>query len=146
MSPTKTKTKKGFINYVFFRNLAVRNPAGTRLDSSSPELQKVRNLGTRFLTPPPPLHVPCPHPPPPRLFFTIVVNITCYVMVSGKLMSLVKTTITLKSKTWAKHTHEKQIHSLACVNTKHRSQNTLFILCWQNNNNETSNACLNIAT
>ena len=27
--------KKGFINYVFCRNWAVRNPAGTRLDSSS---------------------------------------------------------------------------------------------------------------
>ena len=26
---------KGFINYVFCRNWAVRNPAGTRLDSSS---------------------------------------------------------------------------------------------------------------
>ena len=26
--------KKGFINYVFCRNWAVRNPAGTRLDSS----------------------------------------------------------------------------------------------------------------
>ena len=26
-------TTKGFINYVFFRNRAVRNPAGTRLDS-----------------------------------------------------------------------------------------------------------------
>ena len=26
---------KGFINYVFCRNLAVRNPAGTRLDFSS---------------------------------------------------------------------------------------------------------------
>ena len=30
--PPKTK---GFINYVFCRNWAVRNPAGTRLDSSS---------------------------------------------------------------------------------------------------------------
>ena len=30
-SPTKTK---GFINYVFCRNWAVRNPAGTRLDHS----------------------------------------------------------------------------------------------------------------
>ena len=27
--------KRGFINYVFRRNWAVRNPAGTRLDSSS---------------------------------------------------------------------------------------------------------------
>ena len=30
-----TKKNKGFINYVFFRNWAVRNPAGTKLDSSS---------------------------------------------------------------------------------------------------------------
>ena len=33
--PNFPKKNKGFINYVFCRNWAVRNPAGTRLDSSS---------------------------------------------------------------------------------------------------------------
>ena len=32
--PQFSHHKKGFINYVFCRNWAVRNPAGTRLDSS----------------------------------------------------------------------------------------------------------------
>ena len=31
---SQKQKKKGFINYVFCRNWAVRNPAGTRLDSS----------------------------------------------------------------------------------------------------------------
>ena len=34
-APSNFPKKKGFINYVFCRNWAVRNPAGTRLDSSS---------------------------------------------------------------------------------------------------------------
>ena len=33
--PISPQKNKGFINYVFCRNWAVRNPAGTRLDSSS---------------------------------------------------------------------------------------------------------------
>ena len=33
-APANFSQKKGFINYVFCRNWAVRNPAGTRLDSS----------------------------------------------------------------------------------------------------------------
>ena len=33
-SPNFPHQNKGFINYFFCRNLAVRNPAGTRLDSS----------------------------------------------------------------------------------------------------------------
>ena len=33
--PNSPHQNKGFINYVFCRNWAVRNPAGTRLDSSS---------------------------------------------------------------------------------------------------------------
>ena len=33
-SPNFPHQNKGFINYVFCRNWAVRNPAGTRLDSS----------------------------------------------------------------------------------------------------------------
>ena len=33
--PISPQTNKGFINYVFCRNWAVRNPAGNRLDSSS---------------------------------------------------------------------------------------------------------------
>ena len=34
MPPQFSHHNKGFINYVFCRNWAVRNPAGTRLDSS----------------------------------------------------------------------------------------------------------------
>ena len=34
-STTKFPQKKGFINYILCRNWAVRNHAGTRLDSSS---------------------------------------------------------------------------------------------------------------
>ena len=34
MPPQFSYHNKGFINYVFCRNWAVRNPAGTRLDSS----------------------------------------------------------------------------------------------------------------
>ena len=34
-APANFLHKKGFINFVFCRNWAVRNPAGTRLDSSS---------------------------------------------------------------------------------------------------------------
>ena len=34
MPPQFSNNNKGFINYVFCRNCAVRNPAGTRLDSS----------------------------------------------------------------------------------------------------------------
>ena len=34
-SPPPKKKIKGFINYVYCRNCAVRNPAGTRLDSCS---------------------------------------------------------------------------------------------------------------
>ena len=36
---------KGFINYVFCRNWAVRNPAGTRLDSSSLVNKQVDRVG-----------------------------------------------------------------------------------------------------
>jgi hypothetical protein len=31
--PNSPNQNKGFINYIFCRNWAVRNPAGTRLDS-----------------------------------------------------------------------------------------------------------------
>ena len=40
---------KGFINYVFCRNWAVRNPAGTRLDSSLVNKQVVHSLSQTLL-------------------------------------------------------------------------------------------------
>ena len=53
LPPQFSHHDKGFINYVFCRNLAVRNPAGTRLDSSlvnkqvgqTPEANILINIG-----------------------------------------------------------------------------------------------------
>ena len=47
--PYFSHTNKGFINYIFCRNWAVRNPAGTRLDSSSLVNKQVDDLLARLI-------------------------------------------------------------------------------------------------